>query len=234
MRIKWIGQSGYVLDDGKNVIYIDPYLSDCVNRVAGRGRMVDAPVSATDIDADAVICTHNHLDHLDIDLIGEMDTQNVDFYAPSDCRGTLTELGVKNYNEFDCGTHIKIGDFELEAVYADHTVPSVGVVVTYNGTRMYFTGDTVYNERLEAVRCDILFVCINGKLGNMDVDEAVKLTGKIKPITGIPNHYGMFASNTENPYKYTDGVPNGFIMEFNREYSIYELLERKENENEVQ
>ena len=64
-KIRWIGQSGYILSDENTTIYLDPYLSDCVNRVAGRERMVPAPVSAQDIKADAFICTHNHLDHTD-------------------------------------------------------------------------------------------------------------------------------------------------------------------------
>lgn len=229
MKIKWLGQSGYVLSDEDTTLYLDPYLSDCVNRVAGRERMVPAPVLPAEIKADAFICSHNHLDHLDVDLIGEMDTDGIDFYAPTDCKDALAELGVKSFNAFDCGTSIKLGKFELEAVYADHTVPAVGVVVTYDGKRLYFTGDTFYNEKLENISCDVLFVCINGKLGNMDVNEAVKLTEKIKPVTGIPNHYGMFESNTENPENYTKQISNGFIMEFNKEYSLCELLERKES-----
>ena len=87
-RIRWIGQSGYILNDENTTIYLDPYLSDCVNRVAGRERMVGAPVSAKDIKADAFICTHNHLDHVDVDLIEEMNTDGIDFYAPTDCEET--------------------------------------------------------------------------------------------------------------------------------------------------
>ena len=97
LKIRWIGQSGYILSDENTTIYLDPYLSDCVNRVAGRERMVAAPVSARDIKADAFICTHNHLDHVDVDLIEETDTEGIDFYAPSDCRETLLKLGVKSY-----------------------------------------------------------------------------------------------------------------------------------------
>ena len=226
-KIRWIGQSGYILSDGKTTIYLDPYLSDCVNRVAGRERMVPAPISAQDIKADAFICTHNHLDHVDVDLIDDMNTDGIDFYAPFDCKETLYSLGVKKYIPFDLGAKAKIGDFEIEAVYADHTVPAIGVVITYENNRLYFTGDTFYNAKLLNVRCDILFVCINGKLGNMDVSEAVQLTREIKPKTGVPNHYGMFESNTEDPHKYTDNLTNGFIMEFDTDYTLDELL-RKE------
>lgn len=36
MYIIWLGQSGYILNDEKTEICIDPYLSDTVNRLAGR------------------------------------------------------------------------------------------------------------------------------------------------------------------------------------------------------
>lgn len=224
MKIRWIGQSGYILSDEKTTIYIDPYLSDAVERIAGRKRMVPAAISASDIKADAFICTHNHLDHVDIDLIAQMNTDGIDFYAPSDCEETLKKPGVKSFTAFDEESRIKIGGFEVKAVFADHTIPAIGVVINYGGVRMYFTGDTYYNPRLEKIKCDILFVCINGKLGNMSVSEAVKLTKKIQPKTGIPNHYGMFESNTENPNNYTDNIKNGFIMEYNEEYEMEGLL----------
>ena len=224
MKIRWIGQSGYVLSDEKNTIYIDPYLSDVVNRVTGRERMVNTPIEAENVKADVVICTHNHLDHLDTDAIAQMKKDEILFLAPTDCENTLKNLGAKRYQPFNEGDFSKVGEFELSAVYANHTVPAIGVLVSYDGIRMYFTGDTFYDEELTKIDCDILFVCINGKLGNMNVAEAVNLTKRIKPKLGIPNHYGMFKSNTENPLNYTENIDCGFIMDFNREYELKELI----------
>lgn len=217
LKVKWIGQAGYILSDSNTTICIDPYLSDVVNRVANRPRMVAAPFSPEELCADAVICTHNHLDHIDIDAIPHMD-KNIQFFAPSDCKDTLTELGVIHYNEFNEGTTIKLGDFELTAVFADHTVPAVGVVVKHSGNTLYFTSDTLYNEKLGNVKCDILFICINGKLGNMNVEEAIEITKVISPKTAVPNHYDMFESNSENPENYK--VNNRFIMKYNKEYEV--------------
>lgn len=219
MKIKWLGQSGYVLSDGRTVIYIDPYLSDSVSRIENRPRMRRIPVKPQDVKADGIICTHNHLDHLDIDAIPLID-KSIPVYAPSDCREALSELGVTNYAEFDEGAVYKIGDFKITAVFADHTVPAVGVLAEYGAERLYFTGDTYYNKRLEEIRCDYLFVCINGRLGNMNVTDAVKLDKIIKPRLAVPNHYDMFESNSEDPLKFTDNVSNGFIMEFDREYEV--------------
>ena len=227
LKIKWIGQNGYILSDGKTEICIDPYLSDVVNRIADRPRIVEAPFLPVEFKSDVVICTHNHLDHVDIDAIPLMKKENMLFLSPTDAKKQLEECGVTKYKAFDEGTTVNIGDFELEAVYADHTVPAIGVIVKHNGIIMYFSGDTEYNERLESIRdygIDIMFICINGKLGNMNVDEAVKLTKIINPKVGVPTHYGMFESNTENPVNYTSRLECGFEMEFNKEYDISEVL----------
>ena len=65
MYITWIGQSGYILTDGITEICIDPYLSNVVDRIAHRGRMIEAPIAPEELNSDIVVCTHNHLDHVD-------------------------------------------------------------------------------------------------------------------------------------------------------------------------
>ncbi len=228
LKIRWIGQSGYILKDEKTEICIDPYLSNVVDRIAGRGRMVKAPFLPEELKSDVVLCTHNHLDHIDIDAIPLMSKENMLFLAPTDAEEQLTLCGVKKYEPFDDGKNFKTGEFELKAVFADHSVPAVGVIVKHSGNTMYFSGDTEYNKKLEDLKeynIDIMFICINGKLGNMNVDEAVKLTEIINPKVAVPTHYGMFESNTENPENYTSRLKCGFEMEYNKEYTVSEVID---------
>jgi len=227
MKITWIGQSGYILSDEKTEICIDPYLSDIVNKVAGRERMVKCPVQPKDLHSDVVICTHNHLDHLDPDAIIEMDLATKMFYAPLDCMELLEKLGVKNKKALNKGDRVTAGEFKIEAVFADHTVPAIGLIIRHGGRTLYFSGDTYYNEKLKELKnysIDVMFICINGKLGNMNVEEAVNLTKIICPKVGVPNHYGMFMSNTEDPEKYSSQINCGFEMEFNQPYNIDEMI----------
>lgn len=233
LTIKWIGQGGFILSDNETEICIDPYLSDVVNRIANRPRMVEAPFMPQELAVNAVICTHNHVDHVDIDAIPLMNKDNMLFLAPTDAKNTLIECGVTKYQSFNEGDKSDIGSFELEAVYADHSVPAIGVIVKYGTIKLYFSGDTEYNEKLELLSdygIDVMFVCINGKLGNMNVDDAVRLTKIINPKIGIPMHYGMFESNTEDPEKYTSQLECGFEMEYNKEYRILDIINSKTNE----
>lgn len=228
LSIRWIGQNGYLLRDGATEICIDPYLSNAVDRLAGRGRMAEAPFPPEKLKSDVVVCTHDHVDHVDIDAIPLMKKEKMLFLAPADARQTLADCGVIHYLPFDEGAVHRIGKFKLTAVFADHTVPAIGLLVEHGGLKLYFTGDTEYHPRLRELAgrgIDLMFVCINGKLGNMSAEEAAALTEQIAPRVGIPTHYGMFASNTEDPLNYLSRIPCGFEMKHNIEYSAKEILE---------
>ena len=227
LYITWLGQGGFLLRDGQTTLCVDPYLSDVVNRVAGRPRMVAPPILPEALCCDALFCTHNHLDHVDIDAIPKMPLDGIELYAPTDAEKTLRECGVKHYHPFDEGARVQIGDFSVQAVFAAHSCPAIGLVIRHGSHTLYISGDTEYDERLEALAAegiDVMFICINGKLGNMNVREAVRLTERIQPRVGVPMHYGMFESNTEDPNNYTAYIPHGFEMELGRETSIKEIL----------
>ena len=121
------------------------------------------------------------------------------------------------------GETLKIGDITLTAVFADHTVEAFGLIVNAENKTLYFSGDTLFNERLFEIleyKPDATFICINGRLGNMNVNEALTVAKKIGAKTNIPNHYDMFASNSEDPRLFSDNIDGGFIMEFNEEYEF--------------
>ena len=224
MTIRFLGQSGYVLKTENCKIIIDPYLSDSVNRVAGRPRILPIPVKPKDISCDAVICTHDHLDHLDPDTAIEIESNQL-FITTNGGKEKLKSLGKENVIAINEGESVNVGDFEITAVFADHTVEAFGLIVRVEGKTLYFSGDTLYNERLFEIAKyspDVTFICINGKLGNMNVEEALTTAREIGAKINVPNHYDMFASNSENPHLFADYIDGGMIMEFNVEYQIHE------------
>ena len=232
LKITWLGQGGYMFRDENTSVCIDPYLSDSVFKNSGKARLIEPPIKPNELECDVMICTHNHLDHVDPDTISVMKSRDTSlFLAPCDCEEKLRSLGVVSYEKFDEGVIKNVGDFELEAVFADHTSKSaIGAVVRHGGLTLLFTGDTFYNERLKAYSrfgVDVLFICINGKLGNMNVEEAIKLTGEIGAKVGVPTHYGMFAENTEDPQKYTSRVKPSFEMKVGVTYNIAEIASAK-------
>ena len=101
------------------------------------------------------------------------------------------------------------------------------LVVQAEGKTLYFSGDTLYDERLFQIagyHPDITFICINGRLGNMNAEEALVVAEKIGAPVNIPNHYDMFASNSEDPHLFADHIAGGKILEFDRVYTDQELF----------
>ncbi|MBQ9545189.1 MAG: MBL fold metallo-hydrolase [Clostridia bacterium] len=224
MKITWLGQSGYLLCDETHAVCIDPYLSDCVERIAGRKRLYPAPFAPEDLKADCVICTHDHPDHLDIDAIGRMD-ERILFLAPGEALPHLKALGAERCAAFDEGEKVVIGDFVLEAVFARHSVPAVGVLVRHGGRALYFSGDTEYDVRLGSLpEVDGAFICINGRLGNMNAEDAVKLAKILKPRFASPNHFDMLTGNTVDPSLFTDKVDFAWVPEHGKEYDLECLI----------
>ena len=222
MIIKFLGQSGYLLKTESSEIIIDPYLSDSVNRVAGRPRLLPIPINPSEISCDAVICTHDHLDHLDPDTVTEINAAQL-FITTNGGKETLKSLGKENAIAMNEGESMNLGDFEITAVFADHTVEAFGIIVKSEERTLYFSGDTYYNEKLfdiAAFHPDVTFICINGRLGNMNVEESLMTAKKIGAKCNIPNHYDMFASNSEDPHLFADNIDGGFIMEFDCEYRL--------------
>lgn len=226
MTVTPIGQSGYILKTENTEIIIDPYLSDIVNASHGRPRMLPVPIKPEDIAADAVICTHNHLDHLDLGAIPRMPEDQF-FITTREGKQKLAELDRCNVMAVKTGDSFMVGEFKITAVYAKHTVEAFGLVVKAEEYTLYFSGDTLFDEKLFDIaqyKPDVTFICINGRLGNMNVREALLTAGKIGAKANVPSHYDMFAGNSADPNEFARYIVGGRILDFNTEYDVSSLI----------
>lgn len=209
MQLKWLGQGGYIFIYNNLKICIDPYLSNYVQEKEGLERLLPIPISPEDLSVDMIIFTHNHIDHLDPQTIAFVQKDQVKFVGPDSCKDILIEAGINEnaFTSLNQGNKLKINDISLKAVYAKHTIDSIGLVLSTKDTIIYLTGDTEYDKKLLEIKQynpDILISCINGKWGNMNIAEAVQLAEKLEVKITIPSHYGMFAENTANLDKFRE------------------------------
>ena len=217
----FLGQAGYYMKSGGVTLMIDPYLSDSVGRrVPQFSRTYPAPVAPDEVKADIFVVTHNHLDHLDPATIGPYAYKDSTvFVSPRHAAKALAELGIpaKNIVVADQGDTVEVLGVTIEGIYALATSPDVldttGYKFTFaNGKSVYHTSDTAFCDLLlkACPKADVLLTCINGKFGNLGIDQAVALTKAVGPRYVIPNHYDVMAFNSENPesFRYFCQVPD--------------------------
>jgi L-ascorbate 6-phosphate lactonase len=207
----YLGQAGYIFRAAGRLVAIDPYLSNsAAGGVAGFERLVPVPIQPEQLRVDLYIVTHDHLDHLDPETIARYGhKESTAFVAPRLAACKLAELGVPQamIRVVDAGQRAVVADVTVEGVFAMPTSPDVldttGYKLTFaNGRSVYHASDTGFSRLLlDAAPKDVevLLTPINGKWGNLSVEQAVELTAAVGPRFVLPNHYDMMALNTENP-----------------------------------
>jgi L-ascorbate 6-phosphate lactonase len=220
LAIFWISQAGFVYKTpaGK-VIYVDPYLTDCVHRMLpeygyGFRRIMGTPIESHEVEADYVVSTHSHPDHFDYDALPVLvKDPGVHFVGATDCRTEYEKLGFAEdrFTIFEEGQTLELGDLTLTGVYADHgelAPEALGVVLTVGDIRVWQVGDTAYRpEKWQSIfdmGIDVIIPPINGAFGNLDGVEAAKLANDAGAKVAIPCHFWMFVEHNGNPAQFME------------------------------
>ena len=153
LMICWLGQAGYLLKDGHGcTLAVDPYLTNCGERIRGFKRLSPMLLQAEDFAPDYYVITHPHFDHLDYDAIPVVKDQSpkTQFFGPTSCLDALAELGVEKNrcHQLDRGMRYADRGVLLEATTADHGTmapDAIGVLLEMGGHRLYFSGDTAFH-----------------------------------------------------------------------------------------
>lgn len=232
MLVTWLLQGGFLFEAmGKRVV-VDAYLSDAVEQKEKLTRLAKPPIKLEQLKPDYWICSHDHLDHLDPPTVEQAAKIYSDciFVGPASVCEHLRQLGVDDERILSLRINDTIGidEVELQAVNAVHSDPdAIGLVIKTDGRKYYLTADTLYSDELvnsATNDCDVVFICINGRLGNMNIKEALKVIEEIKPEVAIPMHYGLFAENTADPAEFIKGCLDlnieSFAMQPGVEFSI--------------
>ncbi len=226
MKITWIGQAGlYIETEGLKII-VDPYLSNSVIKVNPKNyRRVPVDESFLAIEPDVIICTHNHLDHVDPETLPVYLGRGgkIVVLAPEAAWAEAKKCGGDhNYVKFNQHSQWTEGKVRFYAVRAEHSdVHPIGVIIEAEGKRLYITGDTLYNtdifeDVLPFAPIDALFVPVNGVGNNMNMADAARFCEVIKPRVAVPIHWGLFDNLNGADWEYPEKV----VPEYYREIKI--------------
>jgi L-ascorbate 6-phosphate lactonase len=198
----FLGQSGFVIKSAGVTVAIDPYLSDSVAEVSpSLTRRFPPPIEPSSLRVDIYIATHNHLDHLDPQTVaGCKHKETTIFAGPRFVCKKFVELGIdpKNIIKIDSGESEKIKDIEISGIYAvandPATIDTAGYKIVFaNGRSIYHTSDTDFSPLLLqcAPSAEVGLFVINGKWGNLNIEQAAELANKVNPRFAIPHHYDL-------------------------------------------
>jgi len=220
----WLGQHSFILKTADRVFYIDPYLSPDERR---RIRPLLQPNQVT--NADYVLLTHDHRDHIDPTAVPGIaaSSPQARFVVSRRHRRRLRDLEVPQERLclMDPEDVLDLDGARITAVRSKHEFfendedgwPFLGFVVEQGRTVAYHCGDGVVYEglvtTLRAWKLTVMFLPINGRdaeryrrntLGNMTYQEAADLAGALAPRLTVPGHFDMFEFNGEDPQRFAD------------------------------
>lgn len=179
IKIKFIGNAGLYLTDGKTNLYVDfPYKS-------GAHKYMEYDRSELDSikDNSIFLFTHRHSDHYSKKLLKKLNGKKIGNWNPEE---------LKNLND-------SIPDFSIEAIRTSHTFTfkHYSYLITWHGKKIYINGDTGDVEPLSKIQdIDWAFVpywiLSNAKEENIKIDAKYFGVYHLYPqqvVTGeIPDH----------------------------------------------
>ena len=182
---------------GSRTIYTDPF-----------------KVTARD-EADIVLISHEHFDHLSLEDLEKVVFPGTTIVASPLCRDGLKGLKVKETRFLDPGGKVSVGKVQIETVpayninkfrepgHAFHPLGEkrLGFIITMDGTRIYFSGDTDFIPEMHDIAVDIAMLPVSGTYV-MTPEEAAEAALAIHPQIAVPMHYGAIVGADADAIKF--------------------------------
>ncbi len=169
--LTWLGHASFKLKAGDKTIYIDPWK-------VKKG------------EADLILITHSHFDHLSPDDVRRIQKKDTVIIATKDSASKLK------------GDNVDIDDMQIQAVpaynigknYHPKTNGWVGFVITLGGKKIYHAGDTDAIPEMKRVSVDTALLPIGGTY-TMTADEAAQIANEFGPKLVVPMHWGTIVGS---------------------------------------
>jgi L-ascorbate metabolism protein UlaG (beta-lactamase superfamily) len=218
LRAFWIGHaSTYVEIDGVRML-LDPVFAERVSPVpVGPGRFHPPPIALADLPKiDAVLISHDHYDHLDMDTIRHLAQRGSRFFVPLGIGAHLERWGVptQQVEELEWWQERLLGDVRIVSTPTRHysgrafdnrssTLWSSWSVAGPRH-RFFYSGDTGYAKVFKEIGSrlgpfDFAFLKI-GAYGpgqawtdiHMTPEQAVQVSGDVRAKRMFPVHWSTF------------------------------------------
>jgi L-ascorbate metabolism protein UlaG (beta-lactamase superfamily) len=205
--IWFMGQHGFIINLGGTVFYIDVILNDLPGADNQSLRVYPPPFAPDEIQrVDYVLCTHNHLDHLNLETLLPLARANphAQLVIPAPCKSLLTGAGITEGRILAAraGENLVLGGgITLAPVPAVHTrivqdegekdengdYTCLGFILKGEGLLIYHSGDTwVTPSLIRALKAwgpvDIAMLPINGTDWERTEENCI---GNMSPLDAV-------------------------------------------------
>jgi L-ascorbate metabolism protein UlaG (beta-lactamase superfamily) len=184
LEMIFVGHGTLIFVFGGKVIHIDPY-----SKVADYAKLPQA---------DLILITHDHRDHLDLVALNQVRTEKTVLISPASCTTQLNGGTVMNNGEVRT-----IGNLKIEAVPAYNIVHKRengepyhpkglgnGYVLTFGDKRIYVAGDTENIPEMKSLQAiDVAFLPMNLPY-TMTPEMVADAATAFKPKILYPYHFG--------------------------------------------
>lgn len=192
VELTWLGHAAWLIKTGKHRLVLDPFLEASPT----------APIKAEDLEADFVMVSHGHFDHVaDAAVIAKRNGATV--VANFEICEWLGKQGVESTQPMNLGGGIDLpwGRVKMTLAHHSSTLPDgagggnpCGYLLAIDGKEIYFACDTglFYDMKLiGSVGLDLAVVPIGDRftMGPDDALEAVKL---LEPKRVVPSHFNTW------------------------------------------
>jgi N-acyl-phosphatidylethanolamine-hydrolysing phospholipase D len=236
--LTWIGHASFLLQVGGVNILTDPVMSERASPLAFAGpkRYVEPPFSYETLPhADAVVISHNHYDHLDLDTVRHLNAQSGGppmFFVPLGLKEWFAKQGITNVTELDWWdgadymglkvTLVPVQHWSARGIWDRNRTLWGGWVVEHPRMRAFFGGDFGYSPDLADVgkrfgSFDLALLPIGAydprwfmAVMHANPEEAVKAKQDLNARFAVAMHWGTFRLTDERldepPHKLAEAL----------------------------
>jgi len=223
IAVWYLGCNGFVVRSETTTLYIDPYFGD--GNPPKLVRMIPVPIDPTDVSVcDAVLVTHEHIDHMHPPSYGPLLERGGTLYAPNasyespDYDGDM-RLPADRHEVVAVKESFTVGDLTVHVRGADDTdaIEPVSYVIEHDTGTFFHGGDSKPAESFRVLSEDfdidagVLAFGTVGQIHYTDEDETrptkwymteneiVEAANALELDQLIPSHYDMWKGVTGDP-----------------------------------
>ena len=183
MRVRWYGQSAFLIESAEGSVMIDPFGDP--SALAGRGIRFEYP-PIEGVTADLVLVTHEHFDHNAVEVVD----------------GDPAVVRLAGSHETPVGEVVGVAS-EHDGEAGTRRGPNAIFRLTLDGLRVCHMGDFGQAGLREEQRAalgdvDVLFAPVGGG-PTIGPEEAAAIAGELDARWIVPMHYGTPAADFLGP-----------------------------------